>query len=341
MTDARGHPPSGRRAQRAFGCSGLLAALVLSGLLGVAMVWLVGSWMVLGFREAVRHPEPPDVLPSATAVAAHDAAWKEWTLRRETVPLRDVLLRVVCDQKFRGDYGEKWRDDARARIERASHVFEREFRIRLVPTSIDEWQSADDAGTLEVVLQALAVSSINDSADAVIGFTSQAGLYDRGKACYYGRCCVVRTDPRVNPWPYEDETVLHEVAHLFGAWHAVDQTVMRGQKWGAATSNFDPFARAAILATRTLDFRRGLDSLSDETLGLLHAEWRQSHPGEAGFPPFEASCTEAGIAQRSGDLDRARARCRLALSIDSRFGPFHRRWDDAEILAWAESSGDR
>jgi hypothetical protein len=315
-----------------FVLAGSLAAVLFACLCAS----IIGAFLVGSYDGA-----SPDVLPSSQAIAEQEAVWRQWESRRETVPLRDVTLRVVGDQHYRLHAGPDWQGDLLARLHRASTTFEHEFRIRLVVSSVDEWQTDDGATTVHALHQALARSKTDDNADVVIGFTGQTAPFDRGVAYYYGRCCLVRTGTPGAPWPYEDETVLHELSHLFGAWHAFDRGVMRCMKYGAARSDFDPFARTAILAAREIDFRRGLDWLPATTIDSLYAAWSKCHPGEAVFPPFEAACTEGWFARAQGQFELAHARCNMALALDSRLGPFSRRPDDADLLRWAEAQDSR
>ena len=286
---------------------------------------------------------------SEARIRACEAAWSDWVLKRDGVELRDLTFRVVADEEFRARTGAGWEKDVRARMARASAVFEREFRVRFVVASVGEWQSEDAAASIHDLHAALARRTGGGAEDVVIGFSSQhaparAGaapdVYDRGVAYYFGRCCIVRagTPPAGDPWPYEDETVLHEIGHVFGAWHSTHgRSVMRAIKQGPENAGFDVYARAAVLSSRTVDFRRGTDAVDDATVATLFAAWKVSHPGDAEFPPWQALCTEAWWARESGDADGAARRCDRALDMDRRLGPFERTADVRELLTWAEA----
>jgi hypothetical protein len=311
-----------------------------------------------------RHPPPAAARGVASSpglgaaeadrrIAACEAAWRDWTLRREDVPLRDVTFRVVADEEFRARVGAGWEDDVRARMAKASAVFEREFRVRFVVGSVGEWTSDDAAATIHELHAALARQAASAREDVVIGFTSQHGparpgprldVYDRGVAYYYGRCCIVRAGlpAGAGAWPYEDETVLHEVGHLFGAWHSTDgRSVMRALKDGPQRAAFDAYARTAILAARDVDFRRGTDSVGDAEVDSLYSVWKVSHPADADFPPWQALCTEGWWARDCGRADDASRRCARALALDRRLGPFGRTADVRDLLAWAAARNPR
>jgi len=337
----RGSDADGRArrdgADRRFTC--VVVAITASVLALLFVLCTAGLLHIASFESEERSS---DVEPSAERIAAREEEWARWTARRESVPVRDVTLRVVGDQRFREAAGVRWRENVESRVQRASRVFEREFRIRFVVASIDEWTS-EGGPSIHPMHRALARSMVSDSADVVLGFAGDFPECDnRGVSYYYGRCCIVMVGPPNAPWPYEDETLLHELAHLFGAWHARDAgSVMREWKTGAPTSSLDVYARTAILAARGVDFRRGLEALPDGVVDAAAAAWKERHPGGVGFPPFEACCTEAWCRRDDGRLDRAASLCAKALAIDRRLGPFPRRPDDADVLAWAASSGSR
>ena len=305
------------------------ARAILGSVLGSLSVGAVGvvTWVLL-FAPGIGEPPHP-APPRAGYNRVFDTcrkSWAEWSARRAAVPLRELTVRVVADEEFRATAGVRWGTDVRARLRRASKFLERELRVTLRVVAVARWKSDDDAARLQDLHRAATIEFERDDVDLVVAFTSQhrgrgGASYDRGVAFYFGRSIIVRTGmpSAAGAWPYEDETVLHELLHVFGAWHVDDPTsVMRADKSGPPATRLDALGAANALLTRELDFRVGPDAIDAATWRTITYRWLNAWRWDVGHPGVDAYASLAWVAQERRDPAAARAAAARGVELANR-----------------------
>ncbi len=271
----------------------------------------------------------------AVSRRAHDdefasQLWREWLARRESVPIREVTVVLASDEEFRAACEGDWTADAGRRLAAASAVFEREFRIRFVPVEHREWRSAPHAIDLHALHRAAAADVPAAPSDLTLVFVRQdqpfsgrPDSYERGVTYYYGRTLLVRTGAAREPrdWPYEHETLLHELAHTFGAWHVPESTsIMRAQKSGPPADDFGVAASAAVALGRNLDFRRGVDGLTNTQIETITRLWKASQLPGTEHPVLDALQARGWVSETCGRFAAAKADYERAVAVAKQTG---------------------
>lgn len=310
------------------------AIAAIGAMVGVGLGLALGAGASMGARAiaaisnlelAPAHPSPPRA-NHERILASCAGEWAAWVARRHLVPLREFTVRVVADEEFRATAGERWADDVRARISRASALFERDFRISFRVVDVQACATDNAAKDLQLLLRTKTIDWVRDDADFLVAFTAQhhgatERAYDRGVSSYYGRSTIVRTGMpnSVAPWPYEDETVLHELLHLFGAWHVDNMSsVMRADKRGPAVSGVDVLCAANVLLTRELDFRRGADAIDDSTWSTITDRWRNAWRWDVGHPGLDSYAQRVLVERERKRPDAAQAAARSGMALVKR-----------------------
>lgn len=268
--------------------------------------------------------------------------WRQWLARRESVPIREVTVVLASDEEFRAACKGDWKEDARRRLAAASAVFEREFRIRFVPVEHREWRSDPHAIDLHALHRAAAADLPAAPSELAIVFVRQdqpfsgrPDSYERGVTYYYGRTLLVRTgvveggaarptlsaarEPR--DWPYEHETLLHELAHTFGAWHLPELTsVMRPHKSEQPVEAFGVAASAAVVVGRGIDFRRGVDGLANTQIETITQLWEKSVYAGTEHPVLDALQARGWVSEMRGQFAAAKADYERAVVVAKQTG---------------------
>ena len=228
--------------------------------------------------ERVTRPAPgPPGAPEVPAVAPAPAP----VVR----PLREIAVKLACDDEF--CRRPAWREEAVARLARASRRYEREFRIRFVPRETVDWVSDDTAADLSTVAQGLDRSVQADECDVVVALTGQLKAHGskdtyhvHGLGTESGRRALATTRPLGESDAWDDSVLVHELGHVLGAWHCADERSVMHDPAGDADV-FDEATRFAIQMARRMDFHRGVESLGWEAIDALVDSYVRSHqPGE-------------------------------------------------------------
>lgn len=283
--------------------------------------------------------------------------WRAWLARRESAPFRDVTVVLASDEEFRAACKGDWKEDARRRLAAASAVFEREFRIRFVPAECREWRSDGSAIDLHVLHRAAAADVPAHPADLTVvfvrqdkSFSGRPDSYERGVTYYYGRTLLVRTglvegaqarptlsaDRESRDWPYEHETLLHELAHTFGAWHLAESaSIMRAHKSGEAADEFGVAASAAVAVGRSIDFRRGVDGLTNTQTETITRLWKDTHIPGTEHPVLDALQARGWVSEMRGQFAAAKADYERAVAVSKQAGtPLPRRLASYHWTSW-------
>jgi len=180
-------------------------------------------------------------------------------------PQRVVRVKALADVSFRAR-NSRWPDEARGLIEAASDYYEREFGIRFVAQSAVPWPAEErirsTVDLLARVEQDFPSQKKDGSYDLIVVFSAEglsqyfvAGRprVDRIGNCQQGLGNYVVT-PVNKPFRYagahaEPEpdviTIIHELAHIFGAEHVEDRASIMHEDLGYRTE-FDDKKRSSI-----------------------------------------------------------------------------------------------
>lgn len=298
-------------------------------------------WIVIGLFLAVdahithlfveSHPrEQPSTRPEPLRQGAAAAPRPPRTVQRAEAPRvpasapairREIRVRVACDEEYRWDTGTNWPEVARRELTLASVAFERQSGIRWLVVDVVPWESADAAPGFDELLDQLDGGVSRAGVDVVFGLSGQTrakgAMHDypnAGKARYFGPVAILRT---WSPNPGEKwfvGAIVHELAHVLGAWHTDDTrfvTSWSGER--QSQSAFDPVSVEAIELTRDIDFARGADWLDDSRRGQLAELFRKGHASNVVLP---YAYTQLDLARRLPDTEAevARAACRRAVA---------------------------
>jgi tetratricopeptide (TPR) repeat protein len=257
-------------------------------------------------------------------------------LRAADAPqLRTVKIRFAVDETFRRL--PDWQNTIRENLQVVSGIYERQFRIRFDLLDIVEWSVGGEEEYTAVVLSRLRQSVEPGDADLLIGLTNQRCLDRvRGGTTQFGAEIVVLAgcnDLGLRAMTL-DNTLSHEIAHVFGAFHV--RSHIRSIMNSHAADAFDPQTKRVINLFQGLDFRRGITAFTSEQLEQYQAIWRDGHPPGDLNPVARAY---AGHGQRMHELRRPQEAIDLlkkAIEIEPKFGYAH------ELLGVAyNAAGDR
>lgn len=252
----------------------------------VAMAFVPCALCSLGVLLALRNPGAIEAAPTVEASKAAFEAWCEATPAPESCAELSVI--VAADEEYRSR--ANWEDDARALLEAGSEVLRRECGVRLRIVDLVPWSTPDDAASLKDLYQ-FAHGLLCDRTDLVVALTGQRhckGMpspeeYDRGFAPYFERVALMRPNHPGEGWPYDRETIAHEIGHTLGAWHPADDgSFMRVNKSGAEVYTLDATAHLVIERTLALPLRDGLDVVDEDMERFITAQMkRQIRRGSA------------------------------------------------------------
>ncbi len=247
-----------------------------------------GDGEVPNARGGSRQPDvaaPASTLPSAT-VDQNDATFDGLF----DITNRVVTVRAITDNTYRTAFPE-WRERVRRTIAGASEYYQREYAIRLVVTETSEWDYDAVHDTLKSRWSRLLEKSPQDVdlIIALVGFGDYSSVEGEatftgqlGRAAFFGQHLMVadRQDYHVN----RAKTILiHELGHIFGAFHVADQDLMMypgylelpTEKIIEGTVPFGKTMDAVFAMTKGFVFRDGVESLSPRTQQRIQSLYRQ------------------------------------------------------------------
>jgi hypothetical protein len=231
------------------------------------------SGEVLHVRVAREHTSagstPAGAALDALAAANEQAAAEIYRAVVSSSGLRRVPLRVL-------DACGLGQPRARALVDEASAVFEREIAVRLVAER-QAWVPPQPGlgleTRLEVGLEQLDGVEPPDGGllVALLPVAASSGDARRGLAVPLGRRAVLgcRAGGEVGAL-----TLAHEIGHLFGAVHVADRASIMFPRAEFEARFFDPLNHRILRATRDRDLDAPLDPQTRQTLESLYAEAR-------------------------------------------------------------------
>ncbi|HEY2838081.1 MAG TPA: M12 family metallo-peptidase [Pirellulales bacterium] len=197
--------------------------------------------------------------------------------------MREVKVLVAGGNEYRNFYTD-WQSRATAIVDGASKHLEKEFGLRFKVAGFASWDYKKAPRTSDEAFRSLHKVPVGD-ADLVVGFTlvSFAGPRGevRGLTQYFSQYVVIPDGWGV---PGATTRLVHELSHVFGAFHVDEQdsVMLPGFEKTPRTFKFGRAAEAVIPLTRNVKLQEGVGSLSAESQQSLRAIYRQyHHPIEA------------------------------------------------------------
>ncbi|HJN12898.1 MAG TPA: M12 family metallo-peptidase [Pirellulaceae bacterium] len=262
----------------------------------------------------VSQPKPtrtPSIAAPTLDPAGNDARTEESFEALFDVTNRVVTVRAIADNTYRDAFPE-WRERIRRIVASASEYYRREYSIRLVLTETSAWKYDGVAVDLKSRWARLLEQSPNevDLIVALVGYGDYSSVNGEaaftgqlGRAAFFGQHLMVadRNDYHENR---AKTILLHELGHIFGAFHVADQNLMMYPGYLqlptdeiiAGTVPFGDTIDQIFAMTKEFDFRTGVNSLSPVTqrriqsLYRLHGlpqESRQTDPITDGYKYLE------------------------------------------------------
>jgi tetratricopeptide (TPR) repeat protein len=192
--------------------------------------------------------------------------------------LRTIKIRVAADADIRSSVG--WENRLREAIENTSRIYERFFQIKLGITEIINWNLADKSGDPDALLKVLRKDVPRGDSDLVIGFSAQkcsgrlhgmAGAF-RSEALVMTNCGTPVTSEQV---------LVHEIGHLFGAFHVTDKKSIMASSASAPADAIDGQTKAVIMLMRNFDFQKGLPGIGQGVKKEFNSIYEQGHTADA------------------------------------------------------------
>ena len=231
---------------------------------------------------------------------------------------RGLSVGVAVDREFQRT--PEWKALLETEIASASAVLAREFRMELKIVGWAEWNSGEAVSSAQQLYdRALTVHSSGEIVLVVSGKSLPWGDDGTPPPCgvarYFQKTALVCCADELSQM-YLSETILHEIGHLFGAWHSSDdRSVMRRHPVGESASWFDPEARAVLSRFRRIDLLVGVDGLTGRDMEFITGEYRKRHiPGEM-HPVAHCLARRAMDQLKAGELAGAERAACLALEI--------------------------
>jgi hypothetical protein len=215
--------------------------------------------------------------------------------------LRVLRIRACADDEMRERGG--WAEEIQEHLAFASGIFESTFGIRFRVDEVVEWDTDDEGQGLGDLVDELEGDIPVTGVDVAVGFSAQDPR--RGKLSKYvalpwgltpslGRVSMIRA--MVDDESYDLHlAVVHEIAHLFGAFHVARQdSVMRETVQGPRTFQFDTENGKLIRLMRDYDFETGVEAISPEAADRLTALWKRGG-GDVDTSPLAEAFFNRGI----------------------------------------------
>ncbi len=133
----------------------------------------------------------------------------------------EVRVAVAVDEAWQAKFGDDAERQARSVIEDIAPLF-RPFQIQLTPVKFVYWRSDQVPASIDPLLAEVKRSVALEGVDVVLAITGLHLHGADGKAGIGGRYALIEHHPG---YPERDRFVAaHELAHLFGALHTVEES---------------------------------------------------------------------------------------------------------------------
>lgn len=234
----------------------------------------------------------------------------------ERESLRDVALQM------RVDLGEpefaQFEPILRRAVAMASSELEPTCRVRLRVALISPWRAPKHDESLDDVIEAVRVGTTLSSDTVVVAVLTDPAVRARTGLCgwshYFDDACLVALS--------RDDTdrcvavvLVHEILHLFGAWHSPDVGSVMNSVRLPEQIHIDVVTREVMGITRHLELGRGVDRLGHDTVRELTRIAVRERLAAGEFSVSTAWRHEAWSALDSLDYSRAIQCARVALTV--------------------------
>ena len=191
---------------------------------------------------------------------------------------RQIQVKILASPAFKENL--EWEQDVRDRITFVNDVFEPAFGINFSIHSYKNWNPEDETRETSLLIEELRSLTELGKDQVIIGFhrmllpVKKEVLLDLdviGTAAFFRGVIVIR-DPYFNLQEEQYQMAMtHEFSHLFGAVHAAGENqLMSPAVANQVIKTIDPANSEIIRMAREVDFRKGVDSLSNPSLdGLI------------------------------------------------------------------------
>ncbi len=226
--------------------------------------------------------------------------------------LRVLRIRACADEELRAR--DTWEQEVIDHLEFASGMYENSWGVTFDVVEIVEWETDNDGEGMGDLVDELELDIPTDGVDVVIGFSAQKPR--RGKLSKYvalpwgltpslGRASMIRA--MVDDESYDLHlAVVHEIAHLFGAFHVERQdSVMRETVDGPRTFQFDVENGKLMRLMRDYDFVAGVEAISPATADRITQIWKKGAVKHDSSPLAEALYNRGIELMNEDDLEGA------------------------------------
>jgi Flp pilus assembly protein TadD len=238
-----------------------------------------------------------------------------------SIPPRTVRLVIAVDEAFR--FHASWEDDLHRAVRSTSETFEAHAGVRFETLRVVPWQAPPlgDARALDHLLATIPATD----ADVVVGVSGGCDHTHAGSARLFSRVALATTGcaPFLQKrTPTLPQLLMHELAHVFGAFHPVAGTrsIMRG----GAVDDWDGQMLRVIRLMRRFDFGRGVDGIDAATRAAYDRIYAEGHDPADTNGIAVALRNDGRTLFEAGKLDAARDRFVQAAAIEPHwFQPYH------------------
>jgi len=201
----------------------------------------------------------------------------------EAVQVRQLRVKAVVSPTFKAN--SRWKNEIRDRIIFANQLFEPAFQIHFLIGEFVSWSPEDETRETDLMIEEIRSFTNLQDHEIVIGFHRMSKRYtdnrvldaDTVGTAQFFRGYIILRDPYMNLAPIQRKTILtHELVHLFGGVHVGEENaIMSAQVPFKPLETLDSHNRNIVMKTRNVDFRKGLDSLSSDTINELIVTYEQ------------------------------------------------------------------
>lgn len=208
-------------------------------------------------------------------------------------------------------------------------VFARELSVRLMYSSVERSAIDMEGVPLGYLAASMESSSMPSAADITILFVgesteSESRVEDQGRhdptggACTFGRFAWVQVPDSDSEGKMTAVRVLHELGHIFGAWHSsTEESVMYSSAGPKAPLGFNRQALAVMKEFVSVRPRRAKD-VTAAVRDRLRMIWREDHSSDAVPTLAGAFLREAYVAAGcKGDGDPTEAAHLYMSAVDA------------------------
>ena len=227
--------------------------------------------------------------------------------------VREIRVLAVAGREYRAFYPD-WQQRAGELVAAASGRIEPALGLRFTVGGYRAWDYELAPKTADEGFRRLHQIELGDC-DLVVAFTlvtfpgPAAGAEVRGVSNYFSQYVLIP-----DQWGVSGATtrLVHEMCHVFGAFHVADPASVMRPAFQRTPSKFTfgDAAQQVVRLTRDVDLRRGVESLDAKTMEGVRKVYRQyHHPSEraADDPIVRGYQYQARRAEWSGDTRRAKA----------------------------------